>query len=207
MAHFKGSEEDFNREREGMNIRMRQQFEFEEIKKKLKEESNRGLVTLNQQFSKADLTSVDNFKSETIGLVSADEFRRKRKKLLQNNQSEKKIDEKKTNFKNKIEEENRLLKNKIKNTLSFDPFQSEDEPTATNSKKLNFKKKKSLKNPNVDTSFLPDKERDKRDAELRSKLKRKWIEKQELIKNEKIEIIYVYWDGSGHRKKITVIFC
>lgn len=60
------------------------------------------------------------------------------------------------------------------------------------------------KDPTVRTDFLPDAERDAREAEQRAALKRQWEEEQVKIKKEKLEITYSYWDGSGHRRSITV---
>lgn len=40
-----------------------------------------------------------------------------------------------------------------------------------------------MKDPTVDTSFLPDKERDEREREERLRLKREWLENQEKIKS------------------------
>ena len=40
----------------------------------------------------------------------------------------------------------------------------------------------------------------------REQLRQEWIKKQEEMKNEEIEITYSYWDGSGHRKSVTVSF-
>jgi protein FAM50 len=42
--------------------------------------------------------------------------------------------------------------------------------------------KKIMKDPSVDTSFLPDRERDEREREERLKLKKEWIAEQERIK-------------------------
>ncbi|CAN0552336.1 unnamed protein product, partial [Ectocarpus sp. 8 AP-2014] len=58
------------------------------------------------------------------------------------------------------------------------------------------------KNPNVDTSFLPDREREKGMRNQREKLKKEWIEEQEKLKMERLEVTYSYWDGSGHRREI-----
>ena len=88
-------------------------------------------------------------------------------------------------------------------------------------------------NPNVATDFLPDHEREVEEAKLREELKEEWKREQERIKSqlllflsysavsaitrslaliplccaileEKLEITYSYWDGSGHRRAITV---
>lgn len=40
------------------------------------------------------------------------------------------------------------------------------------------------KNPNVDTSFLPDREREREKREQREKLKKEWIEEQDKIKSK-----------------------
>jgi hypothetical protein len=66
------------------------------------------------------------------------------------------------------------------------------------------KKPKFTKNPEVDTSFLPDRDRESRERLEREQLRKEWLEKQEKIKAEGIEITYSYWDGSGHRKSVEV---
>jgi len=69
----------------------------------------------------------------------------------------------------------------------------EDKPT---------KRAKLRKNPNVDTSFLPDREREEAERREREELRQEWLRKQEELKDEDIEITYSYWDGSGHRKSV-----
>jgi protein FAM50 len=59
------------------------------------------------------------------------------------------------------------------------------------------------KNPFVDTSFLPDKEREEQVKKERLRLKNEWITKQIDIKKEILEITYSYWDGSGHRRTVN----
>ena len=66
------------------------------------------------------------------------------------------------------------------------------------------KKTKLGKNPTVDTSFLPDREREETERKEREELRQEWLRKQEELKNEDIEITYSYWDGSGHRKSVLV---
>jgi protein FAM50 len=60
------------------------------------------------------------------------------------------------------------------------------------------------KNPDVDTSFLPDRDREEEERRERERLRQEWLQKQEAIKQEDIEITYSYWDGSGHRKSVKV---
>merc|ERR1719254_369991 len=48
-----------------------------------------------------------------------------------------------------------------------------------------------MKNPEVDTSFLPDNEREQRD-----------LAERERLRKELLEITYSYWDGTGHRRMV-----
>ncbi|XP_035757742.1 protein FAM50A-like, partial [Egretta garzetta] len=66
------------------------------------------------------------------------------------------------------------------------------------------KKRKLGKNPDVDTSFLPDRDREEEENGLREELRQEWEAKQEKIKNEEIEITFSYWDGSGHRRTVKM---
>jgi len=66
------------------------------------------------------------------------------------------------------------------------------------------KKSRLKKNPHVDTSFLPDRDREEAERRERESLRLEWLEKQEQIKMEDIEITYSYWDGTGHRKSVVV---
>lgn len=116
--------------------------------------------------------------------------------------------------------------------LSFDVddgFGGSDDDDAMKSKKK--KAKKSIKNPSVETDFLPDKEREQEEARERERLRAEWEAEQERIKSaslrdsmcmcvsltlcmcecvstlttdENVTVTYSYWDGSGHRREITV---
>lgn len=68
------------------------------------------------------------------------------------------------------------------------------------------KRAKLTKNPNVDTSFLPDRDREEEERKERERLRQEWLRKQEEMKQEEIEIVYSFWDGSGHRKSVTVCY-
>lgn len=56
----------------------------------------------------------------------------------------------------------------------------------------------------VDTSFLPDKDREEEERILREKLRQEWVEKQQKLKNEEADLVFSYWDGSGHRRSIRI---
>ncbi len=104
-------------------------------------------------------------------------------------------------------------KKAARSTLSFALDDEEVEEDSSNDMKLSangnsdeppVKRSKLKKNPNVDTSFLPDREREEAERRERERLRLEWLAKQEQMKKEDIEVTYSYWDGSGHRKTATV---
>jgi protein FAM50 len=60
------------------------------------------------------------------------------------------------------------------------------------------------KDPTVATSFLPDAEREAREASVRAAARAEWAALQDRIRGEPLAITYSYWDGTGHRREATV---
>lgn len=78
------------------------------------------------------------------------------------------------------------------------PFKrSKEEISRSNMKKVK-------KDPTVDTSFLPDREREEEENRLREELRQEWASQQQKLKEEEIDVTFSYWDGSGHRKTVRV---
>jgi hypothetical protein len=67
-------------------------------------------------------------------------------------------------------------------------------------------KKKLKKDPTIDTSFLPDPERQEAERMEREKLKRQWLESQVAVKAEDVTIKYEYVSEMGRPAVITVRF-
>lgn len=84
--------------------------------------------------------------------------------------------------------------NNDKKTEPINESSSNNKNTTTNNKK----------DPSIDTSFLPDKERELAITTERIRLEKEWKSQQIQIKKEKLQITYSYWDGSGHRRNITI---
>eukprot|EP00730_Choanoeca_flexa_P007407 TRINITY_DN12327_c1_g2_i8.p2 TRINITY_DN12327_c1_g2~~TRINITY_DN12327_c1_g2_i8.p2 ORF type:complete len:313 (+),score=71.28 TRINITY_DN12327_c1_g2_i8:48-941(+) len=105
----------------------------------------------------------------------------------------------------KEEKKKTKKKKKAKITVSFD-MEEEDEDGITSPPAGDKPAKKARlgKNPEVDTSFLPDREREAAERQRREELRKEWIETQERVKKEKIQVTFSYWDGSGNRRKIDV---
>mmetsp|Transcript_26674 Transcript_26674/g.36742 ORF Transcript_26674/g.36742 Transcript_26674/m.36742 type:complete len:356 (-) Transcript_26674:61-1128(-) len=193
-----------------------QKQEYEAVKLKIKQENAVGVESIQQMDRKFNGNSITDtleqeFRLKTIGLVSADDFRKFRQMV------DEKVDQSKAN---EILETERLQqqeiqrkkddrdkkRKKIASTLSFGNDIEEADPKGdeSNSNGSNPSKKKIFKDPSVDTSFLPDRDRDRLLAEQKELLKQEWLAVQEKTKNELLEVVYSYWDGSGHRKSITV---
>jgi protein FAM50 len=150
---------------------------FEQAQSKIKEEAN----SVKQISSKFATTNEEILRNDTIGLVSLEDFTKRN----ENNQSKQRNEQKKR--KRKKDTLNR-------NVLSF---QEELEEHV----ELPLKKSKLEVNPDIQTAFLPDKEREETEMKEREALKEKWIEQQEEIKQQEIEITYSYWNGSGNRSQ------
>ncbi len=112
-------------------------------------------------------------------------------------------------------EERKISAKRKANTLSFriEEEEEESESIVNNEKQEEIetiteyttqKKQKVMKNPDIDTSFLPDKELEEKERLAREQIKREWLEEQERIKGEEIEITYSYWTGVGNRSVIKV---
>jgi protein FAM50 len=87
-------------------------------------------------------------------------------------------------------------------TKKSDTIASSSSTSSSSSSISVFKKKKALKNPEAETSFLRDPEAEKEQALLRENLKQEWLAEQERVKEEMLEVTYSYWDGSGHRRML-----
>ncbi|KAK4049774.1 hypothetical protein OIO90_005355 [Microbotryomycetes sp. JL221] len=177
---------------------------FAAQKQELINETARNRTGADRFTSKTD--GVDEaLKKSTYGLVQLQDFRETREKLEEQARreaagtAELKPEEKKKKKKKK--------ETKVK--LSFDDGEEEtnDSEFSKNGKDSDedrpSKKAKVGKNPTVDTHFLPDREREEADRKIRDELRKEWLQKQEDMKKEDVEITYSYWDGSGHRKQVT----
>ncbi|GAA96281.1 uncharacterized protein L969DRAFT_84129 [Mixia osmundae IAM 14324] len=161
----------------------------------LAREANKDHLDATRFVGKTD-SMEDSLKMSTVGLQRLSDFQLKRQEL-----EEQKMREAAKTSDLQIEDLRRKKKKKDKKaaaTLSFaaEDEAEQDEPVA--------KKPKLGKNPTVDTSFLPDRVREEAERKVREELRQEWLRKQEMVKEEEIVIIYSYWDGSGHRKDVTM---
>ncbi|CEP15800.1 hypothetical protein [Parasitella parasitica] len=157
--------------------------------------------------TKADIES--QLKSSTIGLTELKDYR----KIRENLEEQQKREAAKTAPLSDEKRKKKMKKQPLKLSFAGDDDEEEEqmqdqdgkralEDEKTDKDKVS-KKRRMLKDPTIDTSFLPDREREEQERIEREELRKEWIVKQEEIKNEKINITYSFWDGSGHRKVVT----
>ena len=138
-----------------------------------------------KEFSKPTADAAACLAAATVGLVSKAEFTKRREELevaaVEQSEGEKKKKEKKNK------------KTKAPTTLSFGDEEEDDPSVATSLPK----KPKIGKNPSIDTSFLPDRERDEAEKRRREELAEEYRKQQDAIKAEVLEVTYSYHDPSG----------
>lgn len=161
----------------------------------------------------------EEIKASTVGLQTHDQLVKtqervvkEREKQMSRKENEKKKEER--DRKRKKDERKNREKRQIK-SLSFDPEnededeeneekEEDDENKESDDKDVELSRKRFGMNPGVETHFLPDRERDEAENDMRVQLGQEWETNQKMIKQEEVEITYSYWDGSGHRKTTTM---
>lgn len=199
--------------------RQKEQAEFESKKQRVLDEHKHHISGIDGKFASARSTvSETAFRSKTVGLVTAADFKRFSKEaddesnakeaaaIRQPTETAEEIAAKEKALK---KEQKRRLKEKKKllSTLSFAGQDDDDNDYAVaetfdmqQKQFTNSNHKLLAKDPTVDTSFLPDQQRDKQMEEERKRLEQEWKQRQSAIKKETLEIVYSYWDGTGHRR-------
>jgi len=207
MAHYKGAASEAGRAMQLLKKREQAQLEVEYRKKKIEEELK--LSNIENKFAAHYDAVEQQLKSSTIGLVTLDEMKAKQENIVK--ERERKLAQKQAE---KEREQQRQLeakqaeKNRQKKqiqSLSFSLNEDgEEEEEEEEEEDIPPVPKKVRKNPDVDTSFLPDREREEQENRLREELRQEWAAKQSSLKEEEIDVTFSYWDGSGHRKTVRM---
>lgn len=224
MAHHQGNSKDALRAMQLTKKRQQQQEDIEIKKKKIEEENK--MTSIDNKFQQHYDAVEQLLKTDTIGLVTLEDMKKKQEKMIEQRQQQlalerkAQLDEEAERKQKKDRQKNQILKlsfaeewnedegeddedsdndDKTKAKGTEDNEDLDDKEAGENTKNV-FIKKRFGKNPNVDTSFLPDKDRQAEEDKLREQLRKEWVERQEKLKNEEIEIVFSYWDGSGHRR-------
>eukprot|EP00890_Picochlorum_soloecismus_P001166 jgi/Picsp_1/204/NSC_00203-R1_protein len=199
---MKGKRTDRDRIRFQERQRAKQREELQKVKQDIEKKGARGI----RKFDAGTSESVEHaFKTQTIGLVSKDEFVEKRQTLAEEleGSAERKRKAKEQTIDNERIRQQMEAKKK-KNKLSFALDDEEEGEDGEQSFVLPKNGGSLGKDPTVATEFLPDREREMEENRLREQVKKEWIQKQAEIKAEPLEITYSYWNGAGHRRQLTV---
>lgn len=184
-----------------MKKREKMKADIEAAKNKISEKHK--IADISNKFSSHYDVVEQQLKSSTIGLVTLDEMKAKREDLVREHEKQlaAKLKSEEPEGESKKKKQKKI-KAKTSSALSFNL--EEEEVDEDSEPVVPLKKKKPGKNPDVDTSFLPDREREEMERKEREHIRQEWVEKQEKIKNEGVEITYSYWDGSGHRRTLKM---
>lgn len=201
MAEYKGAAKEGARAMALMKKREKMKADIEAAKNKISEKHK--IADISNKFSSHYDVVEQQLKSSTIGLVTLDEMKAKREDLVREHEKQlaAKLKSEELEGESKKKKQKKI-KTKTSSALSFnlddEEVEEDSEPVVP------LKKRKPGKNPDVDTSFLPDREREEMERKEREHIRQEWVEKQEKIKNEGVEITYSYWDGSGHRRTLKM---
>jgi hypothetical protein len=176
MAHYKGAASEGTRAANLIKKREKKKEEFDLLKQRIQEEQNSGgkLEAIGSKFSTSYDLVEEKLKTSTIGLVTLDEMREKQETLMKERELELAAANAALTKAAERKEAAKRSQLKAKTTLSFqfdDDEEEEDdeegwggkrpvETITVEEKSPAFKKRKIKKNPEVDTSFLPDRDRE-----------------------------------------------
>ncbi|CAB1437341.1 unnamed protein product [Pleuronectes platessa] len=168
MAQYKGAASEGGRAMQLMKKREKEREQLEQLKQKIAED-NMVKSNIDKKFS-AHYDAVEaELKSSTVGLVTLNDMKAKQEALVKEREKQlaKKEQSKELQLKlEKQKEKKRKEEQKRKiASLSFNPGEDEDEEEDEEEEDEDeqdyFPAKKKLgKNPDVDTSFLPDRDRE-----------------------------------------------
>uniref|UniRef100_A0A8C3BNH5 FAM50A/XAP5 C-terminal domain-containing protein n=1 Tax=Cairina moschata TaxID=8855 RepID=A0A8C3BNH5_CAIMO len=213
MAQYKGAASEAGRALQLMKKRERQREHMELLRQRIAEE-NTLKANIDKKFS-AHYDAVEaELKSSTVGLVTLNDMKAKQEALVKERERQLAKREQSRELQLKLERlRERARKQQQRRQIRSLSFCMDEEPDDEGGDGAGSppppqeeppRKRKLGKNPDVDTSFLPDREREEEENRLREELRQEWEAKQEKIKNEEIEITFSYWDGSGHRRTVKM---
>ncbi|XGW02202.1 hypothetical protein V3C99_014333 [Haemonchus contortus] len=182
--------------------RERAKEDIEQQLKKIEEESTKRAAGISSKFTANYDAVEEHLKTKTVGLVTLDEMREKQKDVIHDREETVVRGESSKLQKADGHGAGSTSDGKVaqKRVLSFafedEEEEEEDVPVIT--------KKRLGMDPTIDTSFLPDKDREAEIEKKKVELAAIWRAQQEREKNEEITVAFAYWDGSSHRKNLKV---
>ena len=158
--------------------------EYEAAKNKIKEQNAAGVGRIDDKFSHGTDSLEQEFRRRTVGLVTADDFRKAKAETEDVKTDTEKISQQKVIEATEKRKNDRAMKRKkMASSLSF-AVDDDQENNEESSEPAILAIKKAKKDPNAVTSFLPDKDRDQTQQKERERLQQEWLAQQAVIKNE-----------------------
>lgn len=209
MAEYKGAASEAGRVRQLLKKRELQKEQLEKMKQKIENDNVAAIQHIGAKFSSHYDAVEQQLKSSTIGLVTLDQMKAKRDDLVKEREQQlakaaRELPEDKKGKKKKRKQKQATLSFKFEDDEEEEGNDDDREIPKDDVQEKPVKKKRIGKNPDVDTSFLPDRDREEEEKKKREALRQEWMLKQESLKAEEIEITYSYWDGSGHRRSVKM---
>ena len=84
-----------------------------------------------------------------------------------------------------------------------DEEDNKDKDTDESAKEPVLDRRRVVKDPNAETSFLPDSERDAKMREEARRLRREWEAEQAAQREMPMTVVFSYWNGAGTRRALT----
>ncbi|XP_012295700.1 protein FAM50B [Aotus nancymaae] len=206
MAQYKGTMREAGRAMHLLKKREKQREQMEVLKQRIAEET-----ILKSQVDKKFSAHYDaveaELKSSTVGLVTLNDMKARQEALVR--ERERQLAQRQQQEQQRLQQERlreqeqrRERKRKI-SCLSFALDDLDDQADAADAAEA--RRPGNLgKDPDVDTSFLPDRDREEEENRLREELRQEWEAQREKVKDEEMEVTFSYWDGSGHRRTLRV---
>uniref|UniRef100_A0A2K6V7W6 Family with sequence similarity 50 member B n=1 Tax=Saimiri boliviensis boliviensis TaxID=39432 RepID=A0A2K6V7W6_SAIBB len=203
MAQYKGTMREAGRAMQLLKKREKQREQMEVLKQRIAEET-----ILKSQVDKKFSAHYDaveaELKSSTVGLVTLNDMKARQEALVR--ERERQLAQRQQQEQQRLQQERlreqeqrRERKRKI-SCLSFALDDLDDQADAAEARRPG----NLGKDPDVDTSFLPDRDREEEENRLREELRQEWEAQREKVKDEEMEVTFSYWDGSGHRRTLRV---
>ncbi|CAI2352152.1 unnamed protein product [Caenorhabditis sp. 36 PRJEB53466] len=190
-----------------IHLTKKRRIEKEDIENQLQRiEEDKARAGIQKKFAAINETPEEAIRAQTYGLVTLDELKSIQKNALSNQDLQvARGDSGPTartaqDLEEAREKEEHVKRNTQKRVLSFAFDEAEDDDDVVPV----IRKKRVGMNPDVDTSFLPDRDRELVIQRRKEELAAEWRKKQEAEKNEEMKVDYAYWDGSSHRKAMKV---
>ncbi|XP_062952128.1 protein FAM50B [Cynocephalus volans] len=200
MAQYKGTMREASRAMHLIKKREKEKEQMAVLKQRITDET---VIKskVDKKFS-AHYDSVEvELKSSTVGLVTLNDMKAKQEALLREREKQLAKQEQLELLQDK--ERQREQKRKI-SCLSFTLTDHDEEGDEAGADEASKSKRNLGKNPDVDTSFLPDRDREEEEKLLREELRKEWEAKREKVKGEEMDVTFSYWDGSGHRRTVRM---